>query len=58
MTQFVGASTANNQLNEEEEIVINEEYKYWKKQCPSLYDMMFSQGLEWPSITFEWLPSL
>lgn len=20
--------------------------------------MIFSQGLEWPSITFEWLPSL
>jgi histone-binding protein RBBP4 len=38
--------------------VINEEYKYWKKQSPNQYDMIFSQGLEWPSITFEWLPSL
>ena len=37
--------------------VINEEYKIWKKNSPFLYDLMISHALEWPSLTVSWLPT-
>ena len=41
-------------LNEEQEMIINEEFKTWKKNSPFLYDLVISHALEWPSITFQW----
>jgi len=40
-----------------EEQQINEEYKIWKKNTPFLYDTVITHALEWPSLTFEWLPT-
>jgi len=41
---------------DEEEKLINEEYKIWKKNTPFLYDIVMTHALEWPSLTVEWLP--
>tara|TARA_R110002050_G_scaffold196244_2_gene331123 strand:+ start:184 stop:360 length:177 start_codon:yes stop_codon:yes gene_type:complete len=41
---------------EDEEKVINEEYKIWKKNTAFLYDMVVTHSLEWPSLTVQWLP--
>eukprot|EP00164_Ancoracysta_twista_P004124 GFYU01005539.1.p1 GENE.GFYU01005539.1~~GFYU01005539.1.p1 ORF type:complete len:429 (+),score=122.99 GFYU01005539.1:23-1288(+) len=43
-------------MNEEDEQLVNEEYKIWKKNTPFLYDMVMTYALEWPSLTCEWLP--
>ena len=42
----------------EEEYQIEEEYKIWKKNTPYLYDILLTSGLEWPSLTIDWLPIL
>lgn len=42
--------------NEEEEMIINQEYKLWKKSAPFRYDFSLIRSLEWPSTTFQWLP--
>ncbi len=52
-----------NMLNEEDfegedEQIINEEYKIWKKNSPYLYDLVISNGLEWPSLTVNWMPTI
>ena len=39
-----------------EEMMINEEYKIWKKNTPFLYDLVMTHALEWPSLSVEWLP--
>lgn len=44
--------------DEEEDRVVNEEYKIWKKNCPFLYDLVMSHALEWPSLTAQWLPDM
>ncbi len=45
------------QLNEDQENqIINEEYKIWKKNCPYLYDLVITHELEFPSLTVQWLP--
>jgi histone-binding protein RBBP4 len=41
---------------ENEEKIINEEYKIWKKNTPFLYDLVLTHALEWPSLTLEWFP--
>lgn len=41
----------------EEEKLINEEYKIWKKNTPFLYDLVMTHALEWPSLTAQWLPT-
>jgi len=41
---------------QEEQKLINEEYKLWKKNSPFLYDLVLSSALDWPSLTVEWLP--
>ena len=46
------------QVDEEEDRVVNEEYKIWKKNCPFLYDLVMSHALEWPSLTAQWLPDV
>lgn len=45
-----------NTSEQEEERIINEEYKIWKKNCPFLYDTVITNALDWPSLTVDWLP--
>lgn len=40
----------------EERKLIDEEYRVWKKNSPFLYDFVMTYELEWPSLTFQWLP--
>jgi histone-binding protein RBBP4 len=40
----------------EDDQIINEEYKIWKKNTPFLYDLLVTHALEWPSLTVAWLP--
>ena len=42
---------------EQEEQIINEEYKIWKKNTPFLYDFILTRGLTWPSLTVQWFPT-
>ncbi len=44
------------ELKEEEEMLINQSYKVWKKNAPYIYDFFILKSLEWPSTTFQWLP--
>ncbi|KAI6154005.1 WD40-repeat-containing domain protein [Pisolithus tinctorius] len=41
---------------EEENKLINEEYKIWKKNAPYLYDLVITHALDWPSLTCQWFP--
>ncbi|KAI1336189.1 WD40 repeat-like protein [Xylariaceae sp. FL0016] len=43
---------------DEEQRLINEEYKTWKKNSPFLYDMILSTALTWPTLTVQWLPDV
>ncbi|KAF7783983.1 hypothetical protein Agabi119p4_148 [Agaricus bisporus var. burnettii] len=43
-------------LAEEENKLINEEYKIWKKNAPYLYDVVITHALDWPSLTCQWFP--
>lgn len=43
---------------DQEQRVINEEYKTWKKNSPFLYDMILSTALEWPTLTTQWFPDV
>lgn len=43
---------------ENEQKVINEEYKTWKKNAPFLYDMILSTALDWPTLTTQWFPDV
>lgn len=33
-------------------------YRHWKNNARSLYDLILTHTLEWPSLTVEWLPDL
>ena len=45
------------QLNEEQENqIINEEYKIWKKNCPFLYDQVITHELDQACLSIQWLP--
>lgn len=37
-------------------MIINQEYKMWKKDAPHLYDFLLLHSLDWPSYSFQWLP--
>lgn len=41
---------------EEEDKIINEEYKIWKKNTPFLYDLVMTHALEWPSLSVQVRP--
>ncbi|RMZ79749.1 hypothetical protein DV738_g3127, partial [Chaetothyriales sp. CBS 135597] len=41
---------------QDEQKIINEEYKTWKKNAPFLYDMILSTALDWPTLTAQWFP--
>ena len=45
-------------MDDQEDKVINEEYKIWKKNTPFLYDVVMTHALEWPSLTVQWLPEV
>ncbi|KAG0172844.1 Chromatin assembly complex, subunit 3 [Apophysomyces sp. BC1034] len=47
-----------NSNEEENEKLINEEYKVWKKNSPFLYDLVVTHALEWPSLTCQWFPDI
>ncbi|KAI9323729.1 WD40-repeat-containing domain protein [Dichotomocladium elegans] len=36
----------------------SEDYRTWKKNTPFLYDLLVTQGLEWPSLTIQWFPDV
>ncbi|KAH7032972.1 WD40-repeat-containing domain protein [Microdochium trichocladiopsis] len=42
----------------DEQRLINEEYKTWKKNSPFLYDMILSTALPWPTLTVQWFPDV
>ena len=42
----------------QEQKIIAEEYKIWKKNTPFLYDLVMTHALEWPSLTVQWLPEV
>ncbi|KAK1766219.1 WD40-repeat-containing domain protein [Phialemonium atrogriseum] len=44
--------------DDQEQKLINEEYKTWKKNSPFLYDMILSTALEWPTLTTQWFPDV
>jgi histone-binding protein RBBP4 len=46
------------EFNEEEEMIINQEYKIWKKESPDFYDFLLLHSLDWPSYSFQWLPTV
>ena len=57
-TTTASADDANADLARElEERLIHQEYKIWKKNTPYLYDFVMTHGLEWPSLTCQWLPT-
>ena len=37
-------------------MIINQEYKIWKKETPDYYDFLLLHSLDWPSFTYQWLP--
>lgn len=39
---------------EDQDNAIQEEYRIWKKNTPFLYDLLITNGLEWPSLTVAW----
>jgi histone-binding protein RBBP4 len=42
---------------QDDDQIITEEYKIWKKNTPFLYDTVITHALEWPSLTVNWIPS-
>ncbi|KAM0684603.1 Histone-binding protein rbbp4 [Mitosporidium daphniae] len=54
----VAPGNAPPSVQEAERLMINEEYKIWKKNAPFLYDVIITHALEWPSLTVEWLPDM
>ncbi|KAI0471136.1 WD domain-containing protein [Xylariaceae sp. FL0804] len=51
-------STTQEYEEDEEQRLINEEYKTWKKNSPFLYDMILSTALPWPTLTVQWFPDV
>ncbi|ETN44566.1 uncharacterized protein HMPREF1541_10236 [Cyphellophora europaea CBS 101466] len=49
-------TAAENTEKNNEQQIINEEYKTWKKNAPFLYDMILSTALDWPTLTTQWFP--
>jgi histone-binding protein RBBP4 len=42
----------------DENLLIKEEYKIWKNNCPHLYDVVSTHALKWPSLTIQWFPTI
>ncbi|KAF9654145.1 WD40 repeat-like protein [Thelephora ganbajun] len=56
MEEVVDADPAADLAAEEENKLINEEYKTWKKNAPYLYDLVITHALDWPTLTCQWFP--
>ena len=39
-------------------MIINQEYKIWKKESPDYYDFLLLHSLNWRTYTFQWLPQI
>lgn len=39
-------------------MIINQEFKIWKKSAPYNYDFSLVKSLEWPSTSIQWLPDI
>lgn len=39
-------------------MLINHEYKLWKKNSAYNYDLAILHAVEWPSTTWQWLPDM
>jgi hypothetical protein len=52
MMEAIGQESSNhNEPYDDNEQVVDEEYRMWKKHCPFLYDTVISHALTWPSLT-------
>ncbi len=40
------------------DLLLEEEFKIWKKNIPHLYDMVFTTALKWQSPSVQWFPDL
>ncbi|XP_022219268.1 chromatin assembly factor 1 p55 subunit-like [Drosophila obscura] len=47
---------SNANAKDDDNHVIIDEYKIWKKNTPFMYDEIVTHVLEWPSLTAQWLP--
>lgn len=43
---------------EKEKLEIEEEFQVWERNAIYLYDYQQTYGLEWPSLTVQWLPGM
>lgn len=43
---------------EDDDQSVGEEYRIWKKNAPYLYDVLLTTGLDWPSLSINWLPTI
>eukprot|EP00055_Hartaetosiga_balthica_P003570 m.8261 g.8261 ORF g.8261 m.8261 type:complete len:453 (+) comp3068_c0_seq1:88-1446(+) len=57
-TAVTSSMVAEKVIDNDEQKLINEEYKIWKKNTPFLYDLVMTHALEWPSLTAQWLPDV
>jgi histone-binding protein RBBP4 len=39
-------------------MIVNQEYKIWKKEAPYFYDLLILHSVDWPTFTFQWLPEI
>lgn len=56
MATDAASESDHDDAHAQEQQLIMEEYKVWKKNTPFLYDLVVSTALEWPSLTVQWLP--
>ena len=47
-----------NSVEINDEKIINEEYKIWKKNAPFLYDLVVTHALVWPTLSVQWFPDV
>ncbi len=55
--EFEEGDIDGSEVEDEDEQVIQDEYRLWKKNTPFLYDTVLTHCLTWPSLTCEWLPT-
>ncbi|KAI5963853.1 HAT2 [Candida theae] len=44
-------------IGEQKELSIKEEYQLWRKNCRYMYEFVTETALTWPSLTIQWLPN-
>jgi WD40 repeat protein len=43
------------QGEEQEDQIINSEFRMWKKNTPYLYDTLICHAIQWPSLSCQWI---